>query len=144
VHVPYKGTGPAMTDLMGGQVQLMFGNIPAALPFIKSGQLRAIAVTSARRSLVLPNVPTVQEAGLPGFVVESFVVVMAPAGTPKPILERLNDEMQKAWQTPEGQKLLGELNIEASRSSPDEIAAILDSEGTRWARVIREANVKTD
>ncbi|MDB5857191.1 MAG: putative Bug-like extra-cytoplasmic solute receptor, family [Ramlibacter sp.] len=144
VHVPYKGTGPAMTDLIGGQVQLMFGNIPAALPFIKSGQLRAIAVTSAKRSAALPNVPTVQESGVPGFVVESFVVVMAPAGTPRPVVQRLNEEMHKAWQTPEGQKLLAELNIDANRYSPEEIAAFLENDSGRWTKVIREANVKAE
>jgi tripartite-type tricarboxylate transporter receptor subunit TctC len=144
VHVPYKGTGPAMTDLIGGQVQLMFGNIPAALPHIRSGALRAIAVTSAKRSDVLPDVPTVQEAALRDFVVESFVVVMAPAGTPQPIVQRLNEEMQKAWLTPEGQRLLGDLNIVLARSTPREIATFLDNDGQRWARVIREGNVKAE
>lgn len=144
VHVPYKGTGPAMTDLIGGQVQLMFGNIPAALPHIRSGALRAIAVTSAKRSAVLPNVPTVQEAGVADFVVESFVVVMAPAGTPQPIVQRLNEEMQKAWLTPEGQRLLAELNIDLNRSTPREIATFLEDDSVRWTRVIREANVKAE
>ena len=144
VHVPYRGTGPATIDLIGGQVQLMFGNIPAALPFIKSGQLRAIAVTSNKRSVSLPNVPTVQESGLPGFVVESFVVTMAPAATPKAVIQRLNEEMQKAWLTPEGQKVLADLNIDFNRSSPDEIGAFLQKDSERWTKVVREANIKAD
>jgi len=144
VHVPYKGTGPAMTDLIGGQVQLMFGNIPAALPYIRSGQLRPLAVTSAKRSPALPDVPTMQEAGVADFVVESFVVVMAPAGTPQPIIQRLNEAMQNAWETAAGQKLLAELNIELNRSTPGEIAAFLDNDRTRWTRLIREANVKAE
>lgn len=144
VHVPYKGTGPAMTDLIGGQVQLMFGNIPAALPHVRSGALRAIAVTSAKRSAVLPDVPTVQEAGVADFVVESFVVVMAPAGTPQAIVQKLNDEMQKAWLTPQGQRLLADLNIDLNRSSPGEIESFLDKDRERWARVIREAGIKAE
>lgn len=144
VHVPYKGTGPAMTDLVGGQVQLMFGNIPAALPQVRSGALRALAVTSPKRSEALPDVPTMLEAGMPDFVVESFVVVMAPAGTPPAIVQRLNEEMQKAWLTPDGQRVLSELNIELSRSSPRDIANFLETDTARWSRLIREANIKTE
>lgn len=144
VHVPYKGTGPATTDLIGGQVQLMFGNIPAALPFIKSGQLRAIAVTGPKRSAALPDVPTVEESGLPGFVVVSFVIVMAPAGTPKAIIQRLNEEMNNALATPEGQKVLANLNFDLGKQSPEDLAAFLESESVRWTKVIKDANVKAE
>lgn len=144
VHVPYKGTGPAMTDLMGGQVQLLFGSLPAALPFIKGGKLRAIAVTGPTRSAALPGVPTVNESGLPGFFVLSYVVVMAPAGTPQAIVQRLNEEMSKAWASPEGQKLLAELDMTATRQKPDQLSAFLESESTKWTKVIKDANVQAD
>jgi len=144
IHVPYKGTGPAMTDLIGGQVQLMFGNIPAALPHLDSGRLRALAVTSAKRSAALPNVPTMQEAGIADFVVESFVVMMAPAGTPPSIVQLLNTEMQKAWETPKGQKLLSDLNIDFNQRTPSEIASFLENDTARWTRVIRETNVQAE
>jgi len=143
-HVPYKGTGPATTDLISGQVQLMFGNIPAALPFIKQGQLKVIAVTSSRRSAALPDVPTVAESGLPGFNVASWVGMFAPAGTPKAIVDRLNEAMEKAWATPEGQKLLASLNFDLVKGPPAEMARFMESETSRWGKLIREANIKVD
>ncbi|MDO9436189.1 tripartite tricarboxylate transporter substrate binding protein [Hydrogenophaga sp.] len=142
MHVPYKGTGPATTDLIGGQVQLMFGNIPAALPFIKSGQLRVIAVTSPRRSAALPGVPTVEESGLPGFAVVSWVALMAPAGTPKPVIDRLNEAVDRAWATPDGQKLLASLNFDWVKTSPAELSSFLDGEITKWTKLIKDADIK--
>ncbi|MEO8103997.1 MAG: tripartite tricarboxylate transporter substrate-binding protein, partial [Betaproteobacteria bacterium] len=99
---------------------------------------------SATRSAALPNVPTMVEAGVADFVVESFVVVMAPAGTPQPIVQRLNDEMLKAWLTPEGQRLLAGLNMELAQSKPLDIANFLTSERVRWSKLIHEANIKTE
>ncbi|MDO8278028.1 MAG: tripartite tricarboxylate transporter substrate binding protein [Burkholderiaceae bacterium] len=143
-HVPYKGSGPAMTDVISGQVQMMFGNIPAALPFIKQGQLKVLAVTSPRRSSALPDVPTVAESGLPGFNVVSWVGMFAPAGTPKAITDRLNEAMEKAWATPEGQKLLASLAFDLVKGSPAELSRFMENETNRWGKLIREANIKVD
>lgn len=143
-HVPYKGTGPATTDLIGGQVQLMFGNIPSALPFIKSGQLRALAVTGSLRSVALPNVPTVEESGLPGFIVNSWVALLAPAGTPKAIIDSINEETARAWATPEGQAILLANNLEFAKGSQADLGSFLDNESMRWSKLIREANIKGD
>ena len=102
-HVPYKGSSPALTDLMGGQVQIMFDNLPSSLPLIKSGKLRAVAVTSLKRAPALPDVPTVAESGFPGFDASSWFGILAPAGTPAPIVARLNAEVNKWLQSPEAQ-----------------------------------------
>src|SRR5664279_1265564 len=100
-HVPYKGSSPALTDLMGGQVQIMFDNLPSSLALIKAGKLRAIAVTSLKRSPALPDVPTISESGVPGFEASSWFGVLAPAGTPAPIVARINSEVNKWLQSPE-------------------------------------------
>jgi len=143
-HVPYKGTGPAMTDVISGQVQMMFGNIPAALPFIKQGQLKVLAVTSLSRSSALPDVPTVAESGLPGFNVVSWACIFAPAGTPKAITDRINGALEKAWATPEGQKLLASLAFDLVKGSPAELSRFMENETNRWGKLIREANIKVD
>src|SRR4029453_15852359 len=106
MHVPYKGSSPALADLAGGQVQLMFDNLPSALPLIKAGKLKALAVTSTQRSSVLPDVPTVAESGLPGFEASSWFGLLAPAGTPKDVVAKINGEVAKWLATPEaGEKL---------------------------------------
>jgi len=144
VHVPYKGTAAATTDLIAGQVQMMFGNIPAALPFIQSGQLRAIAVTAGKRSRMLPNVPTVAESGLPEFKVSSWVALFAPAGTPRAILERVNAEANKAWASPAGQKILAQYDFDSEPLSLEQMSAFVTGETARWSKVIKEANIKAD
>jgi tripartite-type tricarboxylate transporter receptor subunit TctC len=141
VHVPYKGSGPAATDLVGGHVQMMFANIPAALPFITSGKARALAVTGAKRSAALPDVPTVAEAGVPGYLVVSWVGLFAPAATPRAIVDKLTDEVNKAWSTPEGQKLLQSLNIDWTKGTPEDYRAFLRSENAKWVPVIKDANI---
>lgn len=133
-----------MIDVISGQVQMMFGNIPAALPFIKQGQIKVLAVTSTRRSSALPDVPTVAESGLPGFNVVSWVGMFAPAATPKPILDRLNEAMDKAWATPEGQKLLASLALDLVKGSPADLSRFMENETNRWGKLIREANIKVD
>ncbi len=144
VHVPYKGSSPALTDLMGGQVQMMFSNIPAALPFIKSGRLKALGVTGPRRSSEMPEVPTVAEAGVPGYNVQSWVALVAPAKTPKAIIERLNAEVQKAWDTAEGQKLLTSLNADAAGGSAEQFGTFLRAEALKWAKLIDDAKIKLE
>ena len=144
VHVPYKGSGPAMTDLVGGQVLTMCETVPASLQLIKAGKLRALAVTTPQRISMLPEVPTASEAGVPGIEVSSLFGVMAPAGTPRPIVERLNAEIQKVLATPEAQAQLLEQGAYAVKTSPDEAVARVKLEVGTWAKVIRDANIKAD
>jgi len=144
VHVPYKGSAPAVTDLVGGQVQVMFDNLPSSLAQIKAGKLRAVAVTSAQRAPALPNVPTIAESGLPGFEATSWFGVLAPAGTPPEIIRRLNAEIDKWLQSPEGkEKLLAQGAVPAG-GSPDEFAVYIRSETDKWAKVIKASGAKVD
>ena len=119
-HIPYKGSSPALTDLVGGQVQIMFDNLPSALPQIKAGKLRAIAVTSLKRAPVLPDVPTISESGLPGFEASSWFGVLAPAGTPAPIVARINAEVNKWLQSAEAREKLLSQGAEAAGGSPEQ------------------------
>jgi tripartite-type tricarboxylate transporter receptor subunit TctC len=144
VHVPYKGSGPAAADLIGGHVQMMFANIPAALPLIEAGRARALAITGKTRSASLPNLPTVDEAGVPGYSVVSFVGLFAPVATPKPIIDKLTEEVNKAFATAEGQKLLHSMNIDWSSGSPDDFRAFLRTETAKWATLIKEANIRME
>ena len=144
VHVPYKGSGPAMTDLVGGQVQTMCETVPASLQLIKGGKLRALAVTTPQRISMLPDVPTAAEAGLPGIEVSSLFGVLAPAGTPKPIVERLNSEIRKILATPEAQEQLLQQGAYTVNTTPDQAAARVRQEIGMWAKVIREAGIKAD
>jgi len=143
-HVPYKGSAPALTDLIGGQVQLMFDNLPSALPQIKGGKLRAVAVTSTTRAAALPDVPTVAESGLPGFESSSWFGILAPAGTPKDIIAKINTDVQKWLSTPEAkEKLLGQGAI-AAGGSPDDFAKHIQAETAKWAKVVKESGAKVD
>lgn len=142
VHVPYKGTGPALTDLLGGSVQMMFSNVPAAVPYIESGKLRAIAVTGLVRSKALPQVPTIDEAGVPGYNVVSWLALMAPAKTPGEIIARLNAEVARALASPEGQKHLAAVGADAGLGSPQEVGRFLREEQVKWRKVIKDADIK--
>ncbi|HEX4942817.1 MAG TPA: tripartite tricarboxylate transporter substrate binding protein [Usitatibacteraceae bacterium] len=144
IHVPYKGSGPAMGDLVGGQVVTMCETVPASLQLIKAGKLRALAVTTAQRISQLPDVPTAAEAGTPGIEVSSLFGVMAPAGTPAPIIARLNAELQKILATPEAQEQLLQQGAYAVQMSPEQSAARIRQEIDLWARVIQEAKIKSD
>jgi tripartite-type tricarboxylate transporter receptor subunit TctC len=137
VHVPYKGSTPALTDLLGGQVLAMFDNLPASLPHIKGGKLRPLAVTTARRTPALPDVPTMIEAGVPGFEVTSWFAVFAPARTPKEIVAKLNSEMVKILNSPDVKEKLAQQSVEAAPTTPEELAAFVKSETERWAKVIK-------
>jgi tripartite-type tricarboxylate transporter receptor subunit TctC len=141
IHVPYKGSGPAMTDLVGGQVLTMCETVPASLQLIKSGKLRALAVTSAERISMLPDVPTAAEAGVTGIEVSSLFGVMVPAGTPAPIVTRLNAEIEKILATPEAQAQLLEQGAYAVKMTPEQSAERIRREIAQWARVIREAKI---
>jgi tripartite-type tricarboxylate transporter receptor subunit TctC len=144
IHVPYKGSGPAMTDLVGGQVLTMCETVPASLQLIKAGKLRALAVTTPQRISMLPDTPTAAEAGVSGIEVSSLFGVMVPAGTPKPIVDRLNAEIQKVLATPEAQAQLLDQGAYAVKGSPDEAAARVKLEVGMWAKVIKDANIKAD
>ena len=143
-HVPYKGSAPALTDLIGGQVQVMFDNLPPSLPHIKAGKLRALAVTSAARTPALPDVPTVAESGVPGFEASSWFGVLAPAGTPRPIIDRLNAEVAKWLATPEAKERMVSLGANAMGGSPEDFAAHIRAETAKWAKVVKESGAKPD
>jgi tripartite-type tricarboxylate transporter receptor subunit TctC len=143
-HVPYKGSSPALTDLIGGQVQIMFDNLPSALPQIKGGRLRAIAVTSLKRAPVLPDIPTINESGLPGFEASSWFGVLAPAGTPAAIVARINTEVNKWLQSADArEKLLGQ-GAEAAGGSPEQFANHIRAESAKWAKVVKASGAKVD
>ena len=144
IHVPYKGAGPAAAALIGGQIDFMFSNIASAIPHIRSGKLRAIAVTGERRAQVSPEVPTVVESGVPGFVVTGFFLLMAPAGTPREIVARLNAESVKALQTPAMRETLAQLGLEPVTSSPEDTTRFVQAEIARWSAVIKAAAVQAD
>jgi tripartite-type tricarboxylate transporter receptor subunit TctC len=143
-HVPYKGSAPALTDLIGGQVQLMFDNLPSALPQIKGGKLRAIAVTSLKRAPVLPDVPTIAESGLPGFEASSWFGVLAPAGTPAPVVAKLNAEVNKWLQSPEARDQLLAQGAAAAGGTPEQFAAHIRAETEKWAKVVKASGAKVD
>ena len=144
VHVPYRGSAPAMTDLVGGQVQVMTNTLNDSLGFIREGKLRALAVTSEARSDQLPNVPTVAETVAPGFGMGAWQGVVVPAGTPAPVIEKLNAEILRALKSPEMQKQLKVQGAQALGSTPQEYGAYIKSEIARWGEVVKAANVKLD
>ncbi len=145
LHVPYKGSGPAMTDLVGGQVLSMSETVPAALPFIQSGQLRPLAVTTAKRISQLPDVPTVTQAtGLPNFDVVSMFGIEAPAGTPKPIVDKLSSDIKIILQRPDVQERMLAAGVYVNYLSPADSAKRISRELNMWATVIKDATVKVD
>ncbi len=143
-HVPYKGTAPALTDLLAGQVDMMFDNLGVSLQHVKSGKLKALAVGSEKRVAALPSVPTVAEAGLPGFVAVTWFGVMAPPKTPPQIATRFSAAIAEALKLPDVQKRLADLSAEAVGNSPAEMASFMKDEVERWRRVIKSADVKVD
>ena len=144
LHVPYKGSAPAMSDLLGGQVQLMFADAPTALPQIKGGKVRALAVASARRSVLLPDIPTVAESGLPGYEAYSWAGFMAPASTPKDIVQRLSADIGRALSDPLVNQRLHEVGAEAAPGTPDAFAHMLHAEIAKWTDVVRTAHIQVD
>ena len=144
VHVPYKGSGPALTDLIGGQVQLMFSNLTSALPHVRTGRLRALAVTGEKRATVAPELPTVIEAGVPKYVVISWFGVLAPAGTSQGIIMRLNGEIERALRAPDVQERLAGEGAEPAPNSPERFAAFLRDEMMQWTKVVRSAGIRPE
>jgi tripartite-type tricarboxylate transporter receptor subunit TctC len=143
-HVPYKGTGPALTDLLGGHIPMAFAPIPATHANIAEGKLRGLAVTSAKRSSLLPDVPTIAEAGIPGFEASLYYGLVAPAGTPRPIIDKLNKALRTALATDEVRKRLSTDGAEPTPSSPEEYAAQIDREETKWSKVVKDSGAKAD
>lgn len=145
MHVPYKGSGPAMTDLVAGQVNMMVETVPAALPFITAGQLRPLAVTTAKRISMLPDVPTTAESGMPALEVSSTFGVLAPVGTPMPIIDQLNTAIAKLLFNPEVKEAFLKQGVYAAvPTKPKQAAELLATEVKRWEKVIKEADIKSD
>jgi tripartite-type tricarboxylate transporter receptor subunit TctC len=144
VHVPYKGGGPAMSDLLGGQVPSLFASAPSAVGPVKSGKIRALAVTSAKRSASFPDVPTIAESGYPGYEATNWYAYVAPVKTPKDVLERLNKEIVRTLTTPETRDQLLAHGEEPSPSTPDELARYMEREYKTWGKVVREANIQAE
>ncbi len=143
-HIPYKGSGPMIPDLIAGTIQLSFENITTAYPQVKGGRLKALAVTSSKRSFVAPEVPTMSEAGLAGYDISSWQAMYAPAGTPREIISRLHGETVKALRAPENQKKLSELGLDAGGMPPEELLALMRAEIPRLGKVVRESGAKVD
>ena len=142
-HVPYKGRQFAMPDLVGGQIQLMFDNMPSALPMAKEGKIRAVAQTTAKRSPAAPDVPTVAET-VPGFEATTWFAVFAPAGTPAEVVSRINAEMQRVFKLPDVAEKLKALGLEPWISTPEELARYQAGEITKWAKVVKESGAKAE
>jgi tripartite-type tricarboxylate transporter receptor subunit TctC len=142
VHVPYKGTGPGLIDLLAGQVSVMFAGVPPALPHVTSKRARPLAVTGSKRTGVMSDVPTMMEAGVPGYEVHLWLGLAAPSGTPAPIINRLNSQLREAWQSPQVRGRMEGLGLEAVTNTPAEFSKYIRSEIQRWRSVIVNAGVK--
>ncbi|MGH8619297.1 MAG: tripartite tricarboxylate transporter substrate binding protein [Burkholderiales bacterium] len=144
VHVPYKGTGPGVTDLIAGRISLSSTSVVSALEFVKLGKLRALATVGAKRSLAAPDLPTVAEAGVPGYAVDVWYAMFAPAAVPKDILAQLNGEITRALALPETKARLAPIGLEPAIEPLDKTNAYIQSEMTKWAKVVRAANIKPE
>ena len=144
LHVPYRGSAPAVTDLLGGQVESMFDNTPSALPHVQAGKLRAIAITSAQRSPLLPDVPTLAESGFPGFDVQSWFAMAAPAGTPRPVIEQLNAALNKVLAAPDVRQRLQEMAATPDTGTPEQMRTFAAAEIKRWREVVKESGAKAE
>jgi tripartite-type tricarboxylate transporter receptor subunit TctC len=143
-HIPYRGGGPAVTDVMGGQVQLLWVSIPAAAQFVKTGKLKALAVSTVKRSAAFPDVPTMQEAGVHDFEVDSWYAMFVPAKTPKPIIEKLNHALNNIVRDPDIREKLLQQGSEGVGGTPEALAKIVNNELPKWAKLAREANIRAD
>ena len=143
-HIPYRGSGQMLPELLGGTLLVAFDNVATALPHIKAGKLRALAVTTATRSAVVPDVPTLAESGLTGYELSSWQAVFAPAGTPKPIVDRLYAEISKILQMPDVQRRLGELGLDLSGMPPDQLAALVKADVPRLGKIVKDSGAKAN
>lgn len=144
IHVAYKGVGPAINDLLGGQISMMFAAVPSALPHIKSGKLRALGLASLQRSPVMPEVPTVAEQNLPGFEAVSWYSIMAPAGTPREIIDRINAEIARMLEQPETRDKLAGIGATPIGGTPEQLAAVIREESARYADLFKRAGIRAE
>jgi tripartite-type tricarboxylate transporter receptor subunit TctC len=144
VHIPYKGSPPALIDVLGGRVAVTVSTLAPAMPHVKDGRLRALAVTGERRSTAAPTIPTVAESGVPGYAATAWQGVLAPAGTPREVVGRLNTEFGKVLRLPEVQKLLADQGYEIEGGTSDRYVAFIKSEIAKWTRVVKSAGLKTE
>jgi tripartite-type tricarboxylate transporter receptor subunit TctC len=144
LHIPYKGSAPAVADLLGGQVNMMFDNIPSSLPHIKAGKLRALAVTGAKRSQLLPELPTIAEAGVPGYDSYVWFGVVAPAGTPSEIVGRLNAALVKTAATPSFRDRLTEQGYDVVSSTPEQMTNNIRAEIAKWGKIVKASGARVD
>lgn len=144
IHIPYKGTGPALVDLLGGHIPMAFAPIPATHGSVANGQLRALAVTSPTRTSLLPDVPTIAESGLAGFDASLYYGLVAPAGTPQPIIDRLNRELRAALDSDEVKKRLAQDGTEPTPGTPADYAAFIDKDETKWSQLIKASGAKAE
>jgi tripartite-type tricarboxylate transporter receptor subunit TctC len=143
-HVPYKGSAPAVADLIGGQTAIMFDNMPSVMPHVKAGKLRALAVTTAKRSPALPDVPTIAESGVPGYDTSSWFGLLAPVGTPADVVAKLNAAIAKALADPDVKTKLAEQGAEPHPEKPEQFAAFIASETAKWGKVVKESGASVD
>jgi len=144
LHIPYRGSAPVVTDLIAGQVDVMFDNTPNVIGHVRAGKMRALAVTTAQRSPLAPDVPTVAEAGVPGYDQTAWFGVLAPAGTPRDIIARLNAEIVKLLNSTDVKERFAKQGVEVRTSTPEQFSAFLSGEVARWGKVIRDAGIKSD
>jgi tripartite-type tricarboxylate transporter receptor subunit TctC len=144
VHIPYKGSAPVVTDLIAGQVDVMFDNVPNVIQHVRAGRMRALAVTTKQRSALAPDVPTLQEAGVPGYELSVWFGILAPAGTPRDIVQRLNAEIVRILNSAEVKDRILKQGVEVQTSTPEQFDAFVKSEVGRWAKVIKDAGIKAD
>ena len=143
-HVPYKGTGPALADLVGGQIQCIFSPVAAAIPLVTAGRVRALAISSAKRAAIVPDVPTFEETGVADFRVGGWYGILAPAGTPRPVVLRLNKEIVAAVQAPEVKSRFDDALVTPGTGTPEEFTAFLKAEAARWSQLIKTVGIKAD
>ena len=143
-HIPYKGRAQAVPDLLGGRITMIFDNMPSALPLVKAGEVRAIAVTSANRSPAAPNVPTIAESGLPGFEATSWFALYAPAGLPREVQARINAETLRVMALPDVREKLAALGLEVATGTPEALMSFTQAETAKWAKVVKESGAKAD
>ena len=143
-HIPYKGRASAIPDLLGGRVTMMFDNMPSSLPLVREGKLRALGVTSAKRSPAAPDIPTIAEQGLAGFEAVSWFALFAPAGTPRPVVDKLQGEVKRILESPDIARKLTEIGLEPVGSTPEELAAYQRSEIVKWAKVVKDSGAKAE
>ena len=144
VHIPYKGSAPVVADLIGGQVDVMFDNVPNVIGHVRAGKMKALAVSTATRSALAPDVPTVAEAGVPGYELSVWFGVLAPAGTPREIIARLNTEIVKVLNSADVRERFAKQGVEVRTSTPEQFGELVRAEVGRWAKVIKEAGIKAD